>query len=139
MKSLKLFSILSIFAFIFLSTGCDKEEYFKSESGIKSELKGVWNLLAIPKYDANGIAHIESWTFNDGTLTIKRNGAEFTGTYSISTSLTKVKIKVENVTVDPIIYNGSWQIVKLDGQFLIIANDHDGATGLTEYEFQKGS
>jgi hypothetical protein len=71
------------------------------------------------------------------------NGFSASSNFSVNTSLTKAEIKIEAVS-PPLVSparvrnnNGTWQIVKLDGQFLIIANDHDGATGLTELEFQK--
>lgn len=119
--------------------GCDKEEYFKSESGTEKELKGSWNLIPIPRYNPDGSAHVESWTFTDGKVNIQRNGRPITANYSVSTTLTTVKIKVENVSESPEYYNGNWQVVKLNSKFLIIANDHDGASGLTQLEFQKGN
>jgi hypothetical protein len=120
--------------------GCDKEEYFKSESGTQKELTGSWNLIPIPKYNPDGSLHTENWTFaENGNVNIEKNGNHFSATYSISTTLTTVKIKLENTTSEAEFYNGSWQVVKLNSKFLVIANDHDGATGLAQLEFQKGN
>lgn len=139
MKKYNWLYLLSFSCVLIFFTACDKEEYFKSQSGTEKELKGNWNLIAIPKYNADGSLHLENWTFKDGTVSVERNGNTFAGTYSIKTSLTKVIIKVEGITADPIHFNGEWQVVKLNSKFLIIANDHDGSTGLTELEFQKGN
>lgn len=139
MKTIKLFCTLALSLLLLSFYGCDKEEYFKSESGTQSELKGSWNLIPIPRYNPDGSLHVESWTFADGRLNIERNGSRFSANYSVSTTLTTVKIKVENVTENPEFYNGTWQVVKLNSKFLIIANDHDGASGLSQMEFQKGN
>lgn len=129
---------------------CKKQEYFKSEKTIKKELQGTWTLIAIPKYivvkDSAGniiqsTEHIEKWTFNDTRVSIDiiHSGESGSSEYTVHTSWTKAEVKLEGVT-SPLVgshYNGTWQIVTLDDQILSIANDHDGATGLTQLEFKK--
>lgn len=119
--------------------GCDKEEYFKSESGTQKELTGAWNLIPIPKYNPDGSLRVENWGFDNGKLNIQSNGTRITADYTINTSLTTVKVEVSNVSQRPEYYNGTWQVVKLNSKFLIIANDHGGSSGLTELEFTKGN
>jgi hypothetical protein len=133
--------------------GCNKEEYFQSEKSVKSDLQGTWNLIPIPKYTdiqvINGTdttivkkLRVESWFFNDTHVTIENNngsGESGESEYSVHTSWTKAELKIESVSapLSASFYNGTWQIVRLDGDILIIAGDKDGATGLTELEFQK--
>ncbi len=131
----------------FLINSCSKEEYFKSESGIKSQLQGTWKLNAIPKYDINQdgskYEHQESWTFDENQVSMLNNNQNGISNYTVNTTISKAEIKIENV--QPVftyparirINTGTWQIIKLDDKFLIIANDQDGATGLTELEFEK--
>lgn len=141
------YTLLLLVLTSFIIYSCSEEEYFKSESGIKSQLQGTWKLIPIPKYDYNydgsKFEHQESWTFSDNQLSIINNSQNGLSAYTINTTISKAEIKVENV--QPIftpparirINNGTWQIVRLDDKFLIIANDQDGATGLTELEFEK--
>src|SRR5687768_4354923 len=138
MKSLKTLAFILLISASIIS--CSKQEYMKSESGIKKELQGTWKLIPIPKYDfrADGTKyeHEESWTFSDNTVSMINNSQTASSNYTVHTSLTKAEIKIEDV--QPIltyparlrINTGTWQIVRLDEEFLIIANDQDGATGL---------
>lgn len=148
MRKLSTSSIIVLITFIFNS--CSKEEYFKSESGIRKELLGTWSLIPIPRFDNTPLGkavHFESWTFDESTVSIingfENNTQSASSTYSIKTTITKAEIKLEDVQplfVSPArvrVLNGTWQIVQLDGDFLIIASDQDGTTGLTELEFQK--
>lgn len=122
-----LFSIISLFS-------CGKEEYLKSEAGIKKQLSGSWNLVPIPRTSPDQL-----WTFSDETFSRLQGSTSYDGTYSVNTTMFKAEIKVENM---PIVsgernYNGTWQIVRLDSDFLILVNDGDGTTGITELEFTK--
>lgn len=141
--------ILNLFVFSLLFTSCSKNELFKSEKEVKKQLQGHWDLVSIPKYDmvsGASVLHIESWTFDDSRVTIvngpQDNTQTSSSTYSVSTSLSKAEFNVDGLSPEFIIpartrNNGSWRIVRLDSDFLIIANDKDGASGLTELEFQK--
>jgi hypothetical protein len=138
-----LFTIISL-------NSCVKQEYLKSEKAIKKDLQGTWFLIPIPRYDTiwnpdltyNVIEHSESWTFDDTRVTIKNNNLTSTSTYSVNTSLSKAEFNLDGITpefIPParVRSNGKWQIVKLDGSYLIIASDKDGASGLTQLEFHK--
>jgi hypothetical protein len=148
MKSL--LSILIPALLFILSESCDKQEYLKSESEIKKDLNGTWKLIPIPRYDSiyvNSakirIEHVETWNFNDTKVTIVNNGLTSTSTYSVNTSFSKAEFKLDNVTPDFVPparvreINGNWRIIKVDGDLLIIANDQDGTSGLTELEFNR--
>ena len=122
-----LLSIISLFS-------CGKDEYLKSEAGIKKQLNGSWNLVPIPR-----TAPDQLWTFSDESFSRMQGSTSYDGTYTVNTTMFKAEIKVENM---PIVsgernYNGTWQIVRLDKDFLIIVNDGDGTTGITELEFTK--
>jgi hypothetical protein len=147
MKSRLIF--LSAIVALAMIYSCGKEQYFKSESSVKKNLKGTWDLIPIPKYmtvDTGGGSYqkerFENWVFDDNTVTItNNNGSGETGnsTYSVHTSWTKAFVTVDGVP-QPLTaehYNGEWQIVRLDNEIMAIANDHDGSTGLTQLEFKK--
>jgi hypothetical protein len=144
-----LYFFVPVFFSIFLS--CQKQEYLKSESEIKKDLNGTWKLIPIPRYDSiinpdltrSRIEHVETWNFNDTKVTIVNNGLTSSSSYSVNTSLSKAEFKLDNVT-PPFVpparvrqINGTWRIIKVDGDLLIIANDQDGSTGLTELEFSR--
>lgn len=134
------FSFLLLAGILFSS--CKKENYFTSEKGIKSDLQGTWRLIPIPRFTIDNnhdtIFHVESWSFDNQNVTITNNGVTGVSTYSVETSWSKAVIKIESITqLDGNIYNASWQIVRIDDDFLVIANDKDGTTGLTQYEFEK--
>ncbi|HNP48983.1 MAG TPA: hypothetical protein PKL85_09105, partial [Bacteroidia bacterium] len=63
-------------------------------------------------------------------------GAQDTGAYEINTTLTKVELKIKDLDnfTD---YNATWEVVLLDNDILVMANDHSGATGIKELDFQK--
>lgn len=138
--------VIIVLTSIFINS-CGKQEYFKSESGIKKQLQGTWRLIPIPKYDYNQdgskYEHQETWTFSESQVSILNNNQSGVSNYTVHTTIAKAEVKIENV--QPIfthparlrINTGTWQIVRLDDKFLIIANDQDGATGLTELEFEK--
>jgi hypothetical protein len=132
MRTFRPLAIIMLLSSIILSS-CGKEEYFKSEQGIKDQLQGSWTLIPIPRTDP-----VQEWTFSsDGKINryTAANNATDNATYSVSTSLFKAEIKVESFSYYD--YNGTWQIVRLDDNFLVIANDHDGNTGLMQLEFEK--
>jgi hypothetical protein len=148
MKS-RLIIFIALSAVIAGFYSCSKQEYFKSESGIKKDLQGTWDLIPIPRYMTvdTGTGSFqkerhENWVFTNSTVTITNNnggGETGTSTYSVHTSWSKAEVKLDGVTspLSPEHYNGTWQIVRLDDEILAIANDHDGSTGLTQLEFQK--
>ncbi len=135
MKTFRNVSVLIMTLCIVALFSCSKEEYLKSESGIKKQLQGSWSLVPIPRTNPD-----QNWAFNNSDkMTRSQNGADFTGDFKISTSISKADIKIENLPVvsGEFDYNGTWQIVQLDDDFLIIANDRDGTSGIKELEFTK--
>jgi hypothetical protein len=139
-----LITVLISFGFF---ESCKKENLFRSESETKKELQGTWDLLAIPKYDTISkiplvtVVHVENWVFTEGSveINIESQSVTLNSTYSVKTSATKAEIKIDNVNAQLFNerYNGTWRIVRLDNEFLAIANDQDGTTGLMQLEFQK--
>jgi len=121
------------------SWSCGKTEYFKSESKINDQLKGSWTLIPIPRTNPP-----ETWIFSDGTV-VRYKAPSYnadpvpydTGTFTVKTSMLKVEIKIDNFKVLLDELNGTWQVVSLDDDFLVIATDHDGASGILQREFQK--
>ena len=77
--------------------------------------------------------------FESDKMTRSELNVNYTGDFTVSTSLTKAEIKLENFTVvsGSFDYNGTWEIVQLDDDFLIIANDREGTSGIKELEFTK--
>jgi hypothetical protein len=137
MKTFKPIALLLLFSLLFI--GCEKQEYFKSESTIKKELQNYkWHRVQISINDSP----VEVWEFHDGKITITGGtGASATleGEYSVSTTLTKVFISTKNFPLqDADIYDGAkWTVVKLDGEVLIIAADSPAGGGLIQREFTK--
>ena len=135
MKPIRQFSGLVLLLCFVALYSCSKEEYFKSESGIKKQLEGSWSLIPIPRTNPD-----QNWAFdNTDKMTRSELNVNYTGDFTVSTSLTKAEIKLENFTVvsGSFDYNGTWEIVQLDDDFLIIANDREGTTGIKELEFTK--
>ena len=126
-------SLITVFAIVTLLS-CSKEEYLKSEAGIKKQLKGNWTLIPIPRTNPD-----QNWEFNESNMTRSENSQNYSADFSVSTSWTSAKIKLEHMDVvsGTFDYNGTWDIVQLDDDFLIIANDRDGTSGIKELEFQK--
>ena len=145
------FSIFIFFTLCLLSlVSCLKQEYFKSEKEIKKDLQGTWKLFPIPKYDSiinpdltrGVIEHFETWTFDDTKVTIVDYNQTGISTYSINTSISKAEFKLDGIIPGLVLparprSNGTWQIVKLDGNNLYISSDQDGTSGLIQLEFQK--
>ncbi len=144
--SIFILSLLCILSF----NSCLKQEYFKSEKEVKKELQGTWRLIPIPKFDSitnpdltrSAIVHFETWTFDDTKVTIVNYNQTSESTYSINTSISKVKLFLDGIIPEFEIparsrSNGTWQIVKLDENILNISSDKDGTSGLTQLEFQK--
>jgi hypothetical protein len=139
MKTKHFLSWLIAVVLITGSVSCSKTEYFKSESKVKEQLNGSWNLLPIPRTAAN-----ETWIFSEGTV-YRLKATSFdsspvpydTGTYTVKTSLLKVELKIDNFRVKLDELNANWQVVTLNDDFLVIATDHDGVSGILQREFEK--
>ena len=94
---------------------------------------GTWSRIPIPKTLAD-----QSWIFDEsGNVYIQEAGLEGdTGTYEVKTSWTKVELKIKDLEHFPD-FATTCQVVLLDDEILVIANDHLGATGIKELDFQK--
>ncbi|MBK7431446.1 MAG: hypothetical protein IPI10_09565 [Bacteroidetes bacterium] len=135
MKTLRHLPVLIMTLCFVALFSCSKEEYFKSESGIKKQLQGSWSLIPIPRTNPD-----QNWAFNNSAkMTRSENGLDYTGDFNVHTTISKAEIKIENLLVvsGQFDYNGTWQIVQLDDDFLIIANDRDGTSGIKQLEFTK--
>lgn len=146
----KNYTVLLLLILVFSSAcfySCKKQNLFRSEAEIKKSLLGTWNLIPIPKYDTirnpdNSYylsLHVENWTFTDARVDINLNTVSGSSTFTVKTSATKAEVMLEGVSLPlpPERYNGTWQIVRLDDDILSIANDKDGTSGLTQFEFTK--
>ncbi|MBP6403554.1 MAG: hypothetical protein KA492_13560 [Bacteroidia bacterium] len=125
--------VAALFPAFLLLSSCEKTEMFKSEKAIKKQLVGTWSRIPIPKTLAD-----QSWIFDEsGNVYIQEAGMEGdTGTYEVKTSWTKVELKIKDL-VHHDYHNAIWQVVLLDNEVLVMANDHSGATGIKELDFQK--
>ncbi len=135
MKTIRQLTGLIVVLLTLALYSCSKEEYLKSESGIKKQLDGSWTLVPIPRTSPD-----QNWAFNSSDkMTRSENTVDYVGDFKVSTSLTKARIKLENFLVvsGTFDYNGTWDIIQLDKDYLIIANDRDGTSGIKELEFVK--
>lgn len=134
MKTFRLLlSWVMLLSFVSLLS-CGKDEYFKSEAAVKKQLKGTWNLIPIPRTNPE-----QNWAFSDDKLNRIESSVDHLGDFSVSTKINSASIKLQNFSQvsGQRDYNGTWDIVRLDADYLVIATDKDGSTGLTELEFQK--
>lgn len=133
--------LTTVFLFLvaFTLSSCEKSELLKSEKGVQSELEGTWNSLQIPT-----TLPAEQWIFSSGTLirmAAPSRGESLVetgrGTYTVSTTMTSVKVKIEGF--QPWMgCNGTWEVLRLDKQILVMNTDHDNhGGGLTEKNFLK--
>ena len=143
------FIIIKVLGAVFLISSfysCQKQSLFQSEKDVKNRLQGTWYLIPIPRFDivnGNNVEHIENWTFDDTKVTIINVSQTGTSTYSVNTTFSKAEFKLDGVTpaftypsrVREI--NGTWRIIQLKDDILIIGNNQDGASGLIELEFHK--
>jgi len=140
---------ISLFAIVLAAiafTGCEKQEYLKSESEIKKELSYSWReILMVKKYPST---RYMIWTFKDDSLVIELTCDSlisssaapmdvFRGKYSINTTLTKVFINTSSFPNDAAWYwlNAEWTVVFLDNSGLVIASEDPQAGGINEREF----
>lgn len=137
MKTKRSALLLALLPALLTLWSCEKTEMFKSESKIKKQLEGTWNLIPIPRTSPG-----EIWTF-DSNGNVYQSGSAIpndSGTYEVNTTLMKVQLKLKNLDN---IYrehlNTTWDVVLLDENILVIATDRDGASGVMELDFQKGN
>ncbi len=138
--------LLLIPAGIFI--GCEKQEYFKSESEIKKQLGYSWKQVVMTKKGYQ--TQYEVWKFHDDSLTIdftcdsllQKNLAPariVRGTYTVHTTMTKVYVRVSNFRDDvgSYYFNSEWTVVNLDDKILVCASEDPHAGGVQEREFTR--
>jgi hypothetical protein len=135
MKYLKI--IVSLLLPTIFLIGCEKQEYFKSEDTIQSELQHTWHRVQISHNDSPS----EYWIFKDGKVSIANDtlSAGLEGEYSVKTTLTKVFITTKNFhSAAATYYDGcKWQVIKLDGSVLCIAGEDPNTGALMQREFTR--
>src|SRR5205085_10818950 len=115
-------------------TSCEKQEYFKSKSTIKSKIQHTWHRIQISTAQSAS----EYWKFQNGKVTITDNATAtvWQGEYSVKTTLTKVFIVTKNFSTGGVQdYDGNeWQVIQLDGSVLQMAGDSPSSGGLVQRE-----
>src|SRR5690242_17912864 len=132
---LKLPKIGLLFAVILLATACQKEEFLMSEDKIDSQLQNTWDRVEMTTTSTAEI----NWKFNEGKLYLSnRENLLAEGTYSVETSMTKVKINISGFPDPGYEYmNGKWQVITLDDDILVIAEKDHGGTLQMEFTRRK--
>jgi hypothetical protein len=128
-------------------SGCEEQEYFKSESEIKKELAYSWKqVLMVRKYYNT---QYEVWRFKEDSVTITFTSdslAELNqfvrvvgGTYSIHTTMTKVFVTLSNFPDDEGSYyfNSEWTTVLLNDKVLVMACEDPHAGGVLQRDFTR--
>jgi len=130
-------SIITLFVLSIVFTSCEKMEYLRSEKSVSKQLQGKWSLVPIPQTKP-----AEIWTFSNNLVyrSIEASGVMTpvdTGNYTINTYTSKVIVEIKNFkrVLDEL--NGNWQVVQLDDDYLIIATDHYGSSGVLQREFTR--
>lgn len=129
MKRLLLFIIIAAAGIFF---ACENFDYFESEKELENRIQNSWVRIQIPR-DTD---HVEVWRFAEGSLTkfINNNPVD-SGTYSIKTTVDDATLKMEGCTdATDNTCNGSWDIVRLDGDVMILATERGG---ILQREFVK--
>ena len=136
---MKVFKIsLPLFMLSILMTGCEKQEYFKSESGVQSEIQHTWHRVQISHLDAPN----EYWDFSGGKVKIyllnDPNAAVSEGSYSVNTTLTKVFVTTHDFSNQGAVYEDmEWQVIQLDNSVLQIAGEDSKTGSLIQREFTR--
>jgi hypothetical protein len=134
MKLLRSISPLLLVSSVLFS--CEKQEYFKSESEVKSEIGHTWHRIQISHTQSDK----EFWTFSDGKITIvdSVNNIYLQGEYSVNTTVTKVFVTTKNFKPTGGDYDGNkWQVIQLDGSVLQLAGDSPSNGALIQREFTR--
>ncbi|NVO01604.1 MAG: hypothetical protein HXX09_02795 [Bacteroidetes bacterium] len=129
---LKITTIAVFVLFIALIGGCAKNKY--------SKIEGTWNKVNV--VDENGIIN-EQWLFNsDRTLTVSNRNSndEFIptdkGSYEILAKIDKTEMKLSGFSGKSY-YVGTWQIITLKKDKLVIVLPGPNGHGLYTIEFTK--
>jgi hypothetical protein len=124
-----------LLAFLLLSWGCESNNSFRTEAGVRSNLKGTWQWVPIPRNQAPQI-----WSFNAGKLSItyydpqnpsQVQGVE-EGSYKVETSITTPYIFISGTP-----FEGKWLVITLNNKVLTMNKTAQGTNALTQREFIK--
>jgi hypothetical protein len=136
--------LLFLVAAGFLS-GCEKQEYFKSESEVKKEISFSWKQVMM-SHDTNLVYSYYMWTFKDDKMTIVRKKFvddasidTLSGTFKINTTLSKVFVTTSNFPANAgwNWMNAEWTVVALDNKILVVASEDPDQGGINELEFTR--
>ncbi|MEO8087932.1 MAG: hypothetical protein ABI763_14000 [Bacteroidota bacterium] len=118
---------------IFFSVGCQKEELLMSSSKVDGQLQSTWKRVEMTSANTP----IVSWTFSDGKVSVVKNETVLaSGSYKVDASLTKVFVTTSGFPSEGYNHmNGKWQVITLDDDILVMADDYSG--GSIEMEFTK--
>ncbi|CAN5366275.1 hypothetical protein BH11BAC1_BH11BAC1_10610 [soil metagenome] len=127
----KLIPLLVIVSFIF--TGCEKEELMMSSSKVDSQLQSTWEKIEMASANTATV----TWKFSDGKVSVIKNETVLaSGTYKVDATMTKVYVKTSGFPSTGYDHmNGKWQVITLDDDILVMADDYSGGT--LEMEFTK--
>jgi hypothetical protein len=134
MKNALFQSALFLFALVSILCSCQKEEILRSSSKVESQLESTWKKVDMTSSDT----HV-SWKFSDGKVYLMKNSQVVaSGDYSVDASITRVHINTSGFPEPGLDYmNGSWKLITLDDDVLVIAGSYSGGTLQTEFTKEK--
>jgi hypothetical protein len=135
-NSSKIFAAFVVGCVLILSS-CESNRWFQSESTLSAKIQNTWDKIKI-----NPTSNSEEWTFKEGTVYRVIGPVQTpididTGHYSVSTTLSKAFLTINDFNRLADNMNGKWEILELSGGVLFIATDHNGSSGVQQLEFQE--
>lgn len=123
-----------LFFLTLLFYGCEKNNYFQSESSISKKIQKRWELVRV----SDGLP-IEDWIFSNGKIykvSGISNDTTDIGAYAVRTSLSDAYVTFSNFSMDTYL-NAKFTIERLDDEvFVIMGNDlTNGGNGIIYREF----
>ena len=133
----KIFAAVFAVTVALILSSCETNRWFQSEDSLNAKIQTGWNKIRI-----NPNAFVEQWRFNEGKVyrligPLLTPADIDTGNYSVSTSLNKAYLTINDFKRVEDKLNAKWEILELNGGILFIATDHDGSTGLQQLEFEE--
>lgn len=132
----KVFAALVVGCVLILSS-CESNRWFQSEDSLNAKIQTTWDKIKI-----NPNTNSEEWTFKEGTVyrvigPVQTPNDIDTGHYSVSTTLSKAYLTINDFNRLQDHMNGKWEILELSGGILFIATDHSGSSGVQQLEFEE--
>lgn len=105
-----------------------------SSSKVEDQLESTWKKIDMTSEQS----HI-SWKFSEGKVYLLRNDAVIaSGDYNVDASMTRVHINTSGFPEPGYDYmNGSWKVITLNDDVLVIAGSYSGGTLQTEFTKQQ--